>query len=173
MGEVHIATIVRGLRRGLVGAPLRAGDRFGELVGDAPVGRLDRLMRSPARRAVLAVVFWQMPSYFNRSRAAGVRSIVRWRVTGAATGRADVYELHIADGSARVHRRESEAQPRVTISVDGGEFLRLITGNSDPIQAYFTGKLQIAGDLLHAAKLTALFRMPGDAAASGAGSQRR
>jgi predicted lipid carrier protein YhbT len=148
------------MRRAVTEAPGQAADRFAGLVRDAPPSRLDRLMRSRARRLVLDAVFRQMPRHLDRTRAVGVRSTVRWHVTGRPDGQVDVYELRIEQGRSRVSRRLSEGEPRVAISVDGAEFLRIVTGNSDPMQAYFTGRLAVSGDLMHAAKLTALFRMP-------------
>ena len=51
-------------------------------------------------------------------------------------------------------------EPRVTITIDGADFLRLVLGTADAMQAYFTGKLELSGDIMHAAKLTLLFRTP-------------
>jgi putative sterol carrier protein len=53
------------------------------------------------------------------------------------------------------------APPKLTITVDGAEFLRLATGNSDPVKAYFTGRVSLAGDVMVAAKASGLFRIPG------------
>ena len=49
----------------------------------------------------------------------------------------------------------------VTITMDGVEFLRLISGNSDPMSAYFKGRIQLAGDIMVAAQLAQIFKMPG------------
>ena len=87
-------------------------------------------------------------------------------ITGRADGGTDVYQLLIEDGQARTERGEG-TDPRLTITLDGVEFLKLASGNSDPMQAYFTGRIQIAGDIMVAAKMAQLFRMPG---ANGGGS---
>jgi putative sterol carrier protein len=49
----------------------------------------------------------------------------------------------------------------VTITAEAAEFVRLATGNSDPMNAYFRGRIQLAGDIMFAAKLQSLFRVPG------------
>jgi putative sterol carrier protein len=86
---------------------------------------------------------------------------IRWRITGRADGEADVYDLELIDGRCRVIRGPGVAPPKLTITVDGAEFLRLATGNSDPVKAYFTGRVALAGDVMVAAKASSLFRLPG------------
>jgi putative sterol carrier protein len=39
--------------------------------------------------------------------------------------------------------------------------VRLATGTSDPVNAYFSGRVALAGDIMLAAKLRSLFRIPG------------
>ena len=102
-----------------------------------------------------------MPRYFDRDGAKGVDATVRWRITGRAGGGADVWDVTIADGRCRVRRGESEAEPRVTITAGAAEFVRLATGNSDPMKAYFNGHIQLGGDVMLAARLQTLFRVPG------------
>jgi putative sterol carrier protein len=51
-------------------------------------------------------------------------------------------------------------EPRATIVMDGADFLKLVTGNSNPVMAFITGKLKIRGDLGFAAQLPGLFRIP-------------
>ena len=36
-----------------------------------------------------------------------------------------------------------------------------MSGNLDPMQAYFKGRIQLTGDIMVAAKIAQLFRMPG------------
>jgi putative sterol carrier protein len=45
--------------------------------------------------------------------------------------------------------------------MDAVEFVKLATGNSDPMNAYFSGRVALAGDIMLAAKLQSLFRIPG------------
>jgi putative sterol carrier protein len=149
------------IRRGVARAPGQAADGLARLVRDTPSHRLDQLMRTPARRVVLDGIFWQMPQHLDRRRAAGMRASILWRITGRADGEADAYHLEFEDGRCRVVRGPRDTKPRVTITVDGAEFLRIVTGNSDPMRAYFNGRLALAGDIMVAAKLVSLFRVPG------------
>jgi alkyl sulfatase BDS1-like metallo-beta-lactamase superfamily hydrolase len=118
-------------------------------------------MRSPARRVLLETIFWQMPRHIDPRTAKGMNCTIRWRITGRSDGEADVYDLEFTDGNCRVVRGPGDSPPKLTITVDGAEFLRLATGNSDPVKAYFTGRVALAGDVMVAAKASSLFRLPG------------
>ena len=151
------------LSRSVETAPAKLADGFSRAVRRSPDERLERVLRTPVRHAVLGVIFLQMPRYFDRAGAGGVDATMRWRITGRTDGAADVWDVVIADGSCRVRRGQSAAEPRVTITADAAEFVRLATGNSEPMNAYFKGRIKIAGDIMLAARLQALFRVPGPA----------
>jgi hypothetical protein len=152
---------VATIRRTLADAPAQVAEGFASAVRNAPTERLDQLMRSPARRVLLETIFWQMPRHIDPHAARSMNCSIRWRITGRADGEADVYDLEFIDGTCRVIRGPGVAPPKLTITVDGVEFLRLATGNSDPVKAYFTGRVALAGDVMVAAKASGLFRIPG------------
>jgi hypothetical protein len=152
---------VATIRRTLSGAPAQVGEGLAHAVRNAPRERLDQLMRSPVRRVLLETIFWQMPRHIDPKTAKSMNCTIRWMITGKAEGDADVYDLELIDGRCRVIRGPSVASPKLTITVDGAEFLRLATGNSDPVKAYFTGRVALAGDVMVAAKASGLFRIPG------------
>jgi SCP-2 sterol transfer family len=151
-------------------APSLLADGFGRLVRDAPDDRLDAVMRSQARKPLLDGIFWSMPRQMDRAQAEGVETTIRWCITGRTDGETDVYHLVINDGQASIVKGLPGPDPRLTITLDGVEFLRLVSGNSDPMQAYFTGRVQLAGDIMVAAKLAQLFNMSGGESESGNGS---
>jgi putative sterol carrier protein len=134
---------------------------LGRLVRKSAVDALEQLMHTPARRVVLGTIFWQMPRRFDRERAKGMNSSIQWRITGGHDGREDVYQLDIADGECRVTRNPDGPTPGVTITIDGADFVQVATGSSDPMKAYFSGRVGLAGDVMLAAKLRTLFRVPG------------
>jgi putative sterol carrier protein len=147
-------------RRRLADAPVQLADGFARLIRRSSPDGIERVMRTPVRRAVLDAIFWQMPKHFDRRQAAGVEATIEWRITGRADGVVDTYQVTIADGQCRAKRGSELASPQVKITVDAAEFLRLATGNSDPMQGYFKGRIKLAGDLMLAAKLLQLFRIP-------------
>jgi putative sterol carrier protein len=134
---------------------------FARAVRRSPDRRLEWLLRTPVRHAVLGGIFWQMPRHFNREGSKGVDATIRWRITGRARGGADVWEVTISDARCRVGRGESNVDPRVTVTAEAAEFVRLATGNSDPMKAYFGGRVQLSGDIMLAARLQTLFKIPG------------
>jgi putative sterol carrier protein len=139
---------------------------FARLVRSAPEARLEQALRTPVRRAVLEGIFRQMPQHLDRKAAKTMNATIRWRITSGNNGRADVYELEVSDGRCRSRRGESAAEPSVTITLGAAEFVKIATGNSDPMQAYFKGRIKLAGDLMVAARLQSLFRIPGRAKAA-------
>ena len=145
---------VATIRRTLAGAPAQVAEGFAQAVGNAPKERLDQVMRSPARRVLLETIFWQMPRHVDQRAARTMNCTIRWRITGKGDDEADVYDLEFLDGRCRVIRGPGVAPPKLTI-------LRLATGNSDPVKAYFTGRVALAGDVMVAAKASGLFRIPG------------
>jgi len=151
-------------------APAQLAEGFGRLVREAPPERLEQLMRSPARKPLLDGIFWQMPKQLDVKQAKGVKTSIRWCLTGRADGGSDTYQLEIDNGRARTIRGACRPDPVLTITMDAVEFLRLISGNSDPMQAYFKGRMQLAGDVMVAAKIASLFRMPGGGAPGGDGA---
>jgi len=148
-------------------APAQIADGVGRLVRDTSPERLEQLMRSPARRAVLDGIFWQMPRQLDAKQAAGVKTSILWNITGRSDDGVDSYLLTVADGQAHTARDPGATDPRLTITMDGVELLRLISGNSDPMSAYFKGRIQLAGDIMVAAQLAQLFRMPGPGPGDG------
>ena len=148
------------IRRTVSAAPAQVADGFVRAVRNSPSERLDRLMHTPVRRVVLEAIFWQMPRYLDRKPAARINTSIRWHITGRSDGNTDVYHLVLADGRCRVIRGSEGPDPLVTITLEAAEFLRLAAGSSDPLQAYFSGRVKLAGNIMVEAKMTSLFRIP-------------
>ena len=152
------------LQQTVARAPAEAAERVARVIRSAPHEQLEQLMRSPLRRLVLETIFWQMPRRIDARKAAGTSASVRWEITGRRDGGADHYQLELNDGRCRVIRGEGGPEPQVTITLDGAEFLLIATGGSDPMRAYFSGRVTVAGDIMAAAKLGSVFVIPGTAA---------
>jgi alkyl sulfatase BDS1-like metallo-beta-lactamase superfamily hydrolase len=150
-------------------APAQVAEGFGRLVRDASPERLDQLMNSAARKPLLDGIFWQMPKQLDEEQAQGLTTSIRWCLTGRTDGGTDTYLLELADGRAGVTRGDDGPDPRLTVTLDAVDFLRLISGNLDPMQAYFKGQIALAGDIMVAAKLATLFRIPGAGGGGPAG----
>jgi hypothetical protein len=160
------------VRRIAAEAPAHFAEGFGRVVRDVPPERLEQVMRSPARKPLLDGIFWQMPKQLDSEQSIGVTTAIRWDITGRSDGETDTYLLQVDNGRAKTSK-QTDGQPvagagaaNLTITMDGVELLRLVSGNLDPMQAYFKGRIQLAGDIMVAAKMAQMFRMPGGAAGS-------
>jgi alkyl sulfatase BDS1-like metallo-beta-lactamase superfamily hydrolase len=95
---------------------------------------------------VLDALFWHAGRQLSRSGSRELDSTVRFYVTPEASGEPDIYELRFRDGSCRVSRGAGTAKPGVTVAFDDSELVRLITGQSTPVQGVFNGRIMVRGD---------------------------
>jgi hypothetical protein len=155
--DAHNALIAA--KRTLERAPLRIADGFARAIRRAPDTRLEQLMRTPVRRVVLEGIFRQIPQHLVATEAAGINAVVRWRITGRPDGRAGTYQLQLAEGRCLLSRGADGPDPHVTITLGGTELLQLAIGDLDPMQAYFRGRIGLAGYIMLAARLGSLLHI--------------
>jgi hypothetical protein len=135
--------------------------QLNELWRRLPPERLEALARLPLmRRALMEAIFWQMPLYLDARRPTATPIAIRWQLAGREDGGFDLYDIVISDGTVRTIRGGSETPPALTITADPLELVRIASGSSDPLSAYLTGRLSARGDLLVAARMASLFRLP-------------
>lgn len=123
-----------------------------------PDDRLAAAMSGPLRDVFVEEVFRRMPERLDRSAAAGVEATIVWRVARPAGGY-DEYLVTIAEGACTVERG-SGGEPRVSLQTDSLTFCKIVTGNSNPVMQFMRGRLSVRGDLMFAATVTRLFRIP-------------
>lgn len=128
---------------------------FARQVASTPDEQLRAGMESEARALVLDGIFDAMARHFEPAKAQGTEAVIHFSLDN---GR-DVYELAIEDGRCEV-AKEPSREPRVTFSLDSVDFLKLVTGNANGPEMFMTGRLQVAGDVMFAAGLQSLFRVP-------------
>ena len=97
----------------------------------------------------------RMPSAFIPEKARGVDTIMQFHFTGAEPGN---WYVVIKDGKLEVHKGVHPS-PKLTLSADSGDYIKVFTGQIDPMQAYMAGKLKLSGDLNLAMKMMQFFRM--------------
>ena len=110
------------------------------------------------RLRALREIFARMEQMLRPQAAGSLRALIRWRVEGAET--TTVFETAIADGRCVASEGASEAEPRVTLAMADAEFLRLVSGNGNPVTMFVLRKIKISGDVGMAAGLTRLFDIP-------------
>ncbi len=97
--------------------------------------------------------FDAMSANFNAEKAAGMKAVYQWDVTGDGGGK---WNAEIADGACNVSEGE-HASPNITITVSSGDWLDILNGKLDGQMAFMSGKLKVKGDMSLAMKLKTLF----------------
>ena len=101
----------------------------------------------------IAELFEQMPSVFNPAAAAGMNKTFQWNITGEEAG---VWAFKILNGQGEVIPGGVE-KPDITLTVSDKDWLAITEGKLDGMNAFMTGKLKVAGDMMLAMKLQSLF----------------
>jgi putative sterol carrier protein len=122
--------------------------------------QLGALMTGPMRGQILGEIFRRMSAHFRADPARDTDAVIHWRIGGRPDGGTDEYETVISDGTCEAHEGFESDSPRVTFSVGGADFLRLVTGNAAGPMLFMSGKLKISGDMMFAASAASLFTIP-------------
>lgn len=119
------------------------------------------VMEGGFRPVVLQEVFRRFPDFIDSGKAGDLRLCVGFRISGRADGDVDRYTVHIADGVCTIEDDPPEGQRRdATITMEGHDFLRLATGQLNPVRGVLTGAMKVRGDKAKALALNAVMRPP-------------
>jgi putative sterol carrier protein len=132
---------------------------FAAKVKAASKDQLEALMASDERTKILDAVFNRFPGQFRADRAGSTNAVIHWNITGRPDGGVDTYEVVIADGACTLSP-SPDAEPKLSVTTGGVDFLQLISGSANPMMMFMTGKLKAKGDLGLAANLANLFDLP-------------
>jgi putative sterol carrier protein len=133
---------------------------FASGIAQATDAQLDELMSGPMREQILAEIFGRMETHFRADAARDTEAVIHWRIKGGADDGYDRWETVIANGACTVNRGYQSEDARVTFTIGGGDFLKLVTGNAAGPMLFISGKLKISGDMMFAASATGLFTIP-------------
>jgi putative sterol carrier protein len=97
--------------------------------------------------------FEAMPSVFNANAAKGMTKTFQWNISGE---QASKWAFKIVNGEGELIPGGVD-KADITISVSDKDWLSIIEGKLDPTNAFMTGKVRIAGDMMLAMKLQQLF----------------
>jgi putative sterol carrier protein len=128
------------------------------VVGSTPVEKLAEAMDGPLREVIVSEVFRRMPERVNQATAGAVEAVIAWTITREG-GEPDRYVVKVDKGSVTVEQGTVDA-PRVSLELSPVTFLRLVTGNENPVTAFMSGQIAITGDLMFAATVQTLFEIP-------------
>ena len=100
-----------------------------------------------------------MVQEFDPKQGRDIEAVLHWVIAGRRDGGVDRWQVAITDGRCRASRK-LDREPTVTIELDGLQFLELVTGSASGPELFMSGKLKMTGDVLLAARLTSMFRIP-------------
>jgi putative sterol carrier protein len=103
----------------------------------------------------VAQLMEKMPGAFMPEKAAGLDAVIQFKFIGAEPG--DWYAV-VKDGKVEV-LQGTHATPKMTLTADSSDYVKIFTGELDGMQAFMAGKLKLAGDLNLAMKLTQMFKI--------------
>lgn len=136
-------------------------NEFARNLAQASDKQLDELMSSDLRPQILAEIFSRMEQHFRAEAARDTEAVIHWRIKGGSDGDGhDRWETLIVDGACSVNEGYTREEARVTFTIGGGDFLKLVTGNAAGPTLFITGKLKIKGDMMFAASAAGLFTIP-------------
>ena len=104
--------------------------------------------------ATLAELMSKMPEALIPEKAAGVDATIQFKFTGAEAGE---WFASIKDQTCKVEQGTFPT-PKMTLSGDSADYLKIVSGELDGMQAFMQGKLKISGDLSLAMKMMGMFR---------------
>ena len=134
--------------------------QFAKAVAETPEAELAAgFANEQVRALVLDGIFSQMEEHFHGEKAGHTEAVIEWRILDRPGGGEDRYQVIITGGTCSVEK-DGEHAPRVTFTMKPVDFLKLVTGASAGPMMFMTGKLKIDGDLMFAASVQSLFRLP-------------
>jgi putative sterol carrier protein len=107
--------------------------------------------------ALAETIFTAMPDFFRPDKAKGANADFQYHVKTSDGVRDWVIGVH--DGVCE-SRPGTIENPRVTMTVGLPEFLRMLTGQMNGMQAFLTGKVRLSGDIFSATKFETWFDRP-------------
>ncbi|HEY0001895.1 MAG TPA: SCP2 sterol-binding domain-containing protein [Actinoplanes sp.] len=132
---------------------------FAQLVKTTPDAQIAEVMAGESRTKILDEVFNRMPSLFRPEKAGTTTAVIHWIITGGADGASDTYETVIEDGACTV-TNQPVREPKLAMTMDPVTFLKVVTGDGNPMMMFMTGKIKAKGDLGLAANVAKLFDIP-------------
>lgn len=135
-------------------AGISSPEELGALLEGRTDDEINETVAAQGTDTVLDAIFNGMQERFQADKAAGQTANVQWDVT--TTEGVKSYQLQVADGKCEV-KKDAGDPARVTLGLSLPDFLRMITGKLDGMQAFMSGKLKLSGDMLFAQTIQSWF----------------
>ncbi|MGQ0600410.1 MAG: SCP2 sterol-binding domain-containing protein [Anaerolineales bacterium] len=102
-------------------------------------------------------IFDGMPGAFLADKAAGVNAVIQFEMTGDGGG---AYYATLANGQCTVTEGVAP-NPAMTLSASAADYIRIVNGELNPMQAFMQGKVKMKGDMSLAMKMQQFFKQSG------------
>jgi putative sterol carrier protein len=132
---------------------------FAQVVKSTPDSKITEVMGGDDRGKILDEVFGRMPTLFRADRAGNTQAVIHWNITGGPGGSTDTYETVIENGACTV-TNQPVREPKLGMTMDPVTFLKVVSGDGNPMMMFMTGKIKAKGDLGLAAQVAKLFDIP-------------
>ncbi|GAB4304709.1 MAG: hypothetical protein Kow0090_20330 [Myxococcota bacterium] len=111
---------------------------------------------TPGGKGKLTVkaIFERMPSAFRAEKAGGVDIVFQYKISGATGGD---YFVAVKDNACEV-KEGAHPNPTTTLLISDDDFVSLIEGSLNAMQAYTSGRLKIKGDIMKSQLIEKLFK---------------
>jgi putative sterol carrier protein len=125
------------------------------VVGDKSDDELTQLIKDMSGdEGIIETIFKNMPARFLADKAAGKSAVVQYDIN--LPDGTDSWQVVIADGACTT-AKGTDKEASVTLISSGPDFLRLIAGKLNGVQAFMSGKLKLKGDMMLAQSMQAWF----------------
>ena len=97
--------------------------------------------------------FETLPQRFVASAAKGVKAVLQFELAGDDGG---TYHITVDDGTMSYAKGPSEA-PSTTIKMKAEDYIKMVNGQLSGTMAFMKGQMKVAGNVILAQKLQAIF----------------
>lgn len=104
-----------------------------------------------ATMADLNAVFSSMQQRFNAAAAGDLEAVFQYQITDG-----DAWAVTVEKGECKVEQL-AHSQPTVTLTMDSQTLEEVMSGETDGMQAFMTGRIQADGDIMLATRLASIF----------------
>ncbi len=104
----------------------------------------------------ISEIMSRMPGALVPEKAKDVDAVVQFTFTGTQAGE---WTAVIKNGKCDVAEGASPARPTMTLNIDSSDYIKMLTGELDGMQAFMQGRIKLTGDLNLAMKLMQMFRL--------------
>lgn len=107
-----------------------------------------------AKATNIQQIFDAMPKRFSAEKAGDLNAVIQFDLTGEGGAQ---YTATIGGGQCQV-AQGAAANPTMVLTAAASDYLAMINGELNPMQAFMQGKIKIKGDIQMAMKLQSLFQ---------------